>query len=73
MILYTVMPIEEIMQQEERRRSFEIRVRGRTVLIEPVSPTEGRVVRVISTDPQDFLDSSLQPGSMVNLWGGFNS
>ncbi len=71
MILYTVMPIEEVMQREERRPAIEVRLRGRTVIIEPVSPTQGRIIRLVSTDPQDFLDASLQPGSLVNLWGGF--
>ncbi|MGE5484534.1 MAG: YlzJ-like family protein [Ignavibacteriales bacterium] len=70
MILYTVMPVEEVMQQDEKRRTIEIRVRGRIIQVEPVSPTEGRVVRVISTDPQDFLDPATQPGSLVSLWGG---
>ncbi len=69
MILYTVMPVEEVMQQDEKRQIVEIRVRGRIIQVEPVSPTEGRVVRVISTNPQDFLDPRVQPGNLVSLWG----
>lgn len=69
MILYTVMPVEEVMQQSERRQMVEIRVRGRIVQVEPVSPSEGRIMRVISSNPQDFMDDSLQPGGVINLWG----
>jgi len=70
LILYTVMPVEEVMQQEGKRQILEVRVKGRIIQVEPVSPTEGRVLRVISTDPQDFLDPGIQPGSLVSLWGG---
>jgi hypothetical protein len=63
------MPMEEVMQHEEKRSVLEIRVRGRLIQIEPVSATEGRIIRIISTDPRDFLDPGTQPGRTINIWG----
>jgi len=67
LILYTVMPMEEVMQQEERRNIMEVRLRGRTLQIEPVSPAMGRIVRLISTDPNDYLELRFAPGNMVSF------
>jgi len=44
------------------RDIIEVTYRGKRLLVEPVSPTQARVVRLISTDPADFLRPDLQPG-----------
>lgn len=67
MILYTVVPPEEVWEEEVERRFIEVDVDGVRVLAEPIDGTRGRVERILSTDPGHFLNPSLQPGSTVRL------
>ncbi|MGI6576384.1 MAG: YlzJ-like family protein [bacterium] len=69
MILYTIIPIDTIMEGlgQIQPEYEEISINGITVLVEQLGLTEGRIVRVISTDPQDFLNPSFQPGTMINF------
>lgn len=70
MILYTVMPIETVLEglQPEDRRTFrDVPVGGVRLLVEEMSPGSGRIVRLLSTDPRDFLDPRYQPGSCLRL------
>lgn len=58
-ILWTVMPIELVMQQEEGAPALTAVWRGdRLVMLRP----DGRVERLHSTNPYDYLDPTLQPG-----------
>lgn len=50
------------------RDIVEVTYHGKLLLVEPVSATQARVVRLISTDPADFLRPDLQPGSLIPLW-----
>lgn len=68
MILYTVLPIEQVLEGIERERHFvDIEIQGVTMTIEPVSAEEAMIVRIISTDPRDFLKPALQPGRKIRL------
>ncbi|MBI2875006.1 MAG: YlzJ-like family protein, partial [Firmicutes bacterium] len=40
---------------------------GVQVQVELISPEEGRLARVLSTDPQVFLDPRFQPGRALNI------
>lgn len=44
---------------------LEVRVRGRLVQVAPAGPGSGTVVRLISSDPQDYLDPQFQPGASI--------
>ncbi len=67
MILWTPLPIEAVTEGLEPApaATMEVRVRGRLVEVAPVGAGAGRVVRLHSTDPQDYLAPSLQPGAVV--------
>ncbi len=73
MILYTIMPLELVMEgmgnQEtsQERREIEIEVEGRKLVVQPQSATEGRVVRLLSTNPEDYLKGEWQPGSLIRF------
>ncbi|NLG80221.1 MAG: hypothetical protein GX492_10460 [Firmicutes bacterium] len=68
MILYTVLPLELVLEGIDRERTFtNVEINGINVVVEQVSANEAVIVRIISTDPQHFLDPSLQPGSRVRL------
>jgi len=53
------------------REVLEIVYRGKLLLVEPVSATQARVIRLVSTDPADFLRPDFQPGRLVSLSSSF--
>jgi len=74
MIHYAALPLELVFEGFETYRPdlVETRVGGVTMLIERTGPAEGRIVRLISPNPQDFLNPQFAPGTMVRFapqWG----
>lgn len=69
MIIWSPLPAEVILDGFDAppRPALELRHHGRLLLVEPVSPNQVRLVRLISTDPNDFLHPDLQPGRIVDL------
>lgn len=68
MMLYTVMPLEVIFQEEEENGGYRsVNIGGVELEVEEISPGRGKIVRVISTDPCVFLNPSLQPGTQVQI------
>ena len=68
MILYTPMQLELVFDGLDKSppRTFEqITCRGTSVLAEKASHGRYKVIRVLSTDPAVFLESKLQPDSLV--------
>ncbi|NPV52875.1 MAG: hypothetical protein HPY71_05055 [Firmicutes bacterium] len=68
MILYTVLSPEEVLDGMDKPRTFlEVELEGVKMTIEPISNEEARLVRIFSTDPRDYLDPLLQPGSTIRF------
>ena len=68
MILYTVLPMELVLEGIERERQFtDVELGGVAMTIEPISAEEAVIIRIISTDPRDFLDPALQPGRILRF------
>lgn len=71
MLLHTVMPIEEVLagyHALEQTQYVELELGGRRVVVAPQTGGWGRVVRLISTDPMDYLDPRWQPGATMSLY-----
>jgi len=70
-ILYTVVPDHLLTAglQAPSPELVEVRHEGRTLYAQPLSGGRGRVVRLLSTNPSDYLESCWQPGAMVDLIG----
>ena len=69
MILYTVLPIETVLEGLDRQRSFiDIQLEGVTLTVEPVSLEEAVIVRLISTDPRHYLHPQFSPGRKIRLF-----
>lgn len=69
MILYTVLPLETVLEGLEQERNFvDLQLEGLTVTVEPVSLEEAIIVRVISTDPSHYLNPRLSPGKKIRLF-----
>lgn len=71
MIMYTTMPLElvfENMEQVEKQELQEIDLgRGITMLIEPTGAYQGKIVRLISPNPQDYLNPRFAPGEIISF------
>ena len=66
MILWTVLPLEIVLEGFDTQPNYEeIDYAGLTVVVERLSPVQCRVIRILSTDPQDYLRADLQPGTVL--------
>ncbi|HZK23771.1 MAG TPA: YlzJ-like family protein [Oscillospiraceae bacterium] len=68
-MLWTVMPLEMVMEGSD---SFaptytEISWQESTLVVEPLEMNTARVVRIISTNPEDYLNPQVQPGSIIQI------
>jgi len=68
MILYTAMPLELVLDGMDKSYNFkEIERDNIKLIIEPIDISRGRIVRIISTNPQDFLNPDYSPGTIVDF------
>ena len=68
MILYTAMPQELIFQTDEREYEKQsiINYEGIPLLVELDDNHDYRVVRVMSSNPLDYLDTRCCPGTILS-------
>lgn len=68
MILYTMMPNELVFpaESEAYSRQQQMTLHGIPVIVER-NEQEFRIVRVLSTDPQHYLDSRIIPGTTFQI------
>lgn len=68
-VLYTVYPLDVLFEDEDMPSVTYVRatVSGIPVLVEPMGNGRGRIERVLSTDPEHFLDPTIRPGTTVLL------
>ncbi len=69
MILYTTMPLEAVMEGYDsfKPEYMELDYPGGKMVVETLSPTEGRLVRLISPCSQDYLRPEYQPGTIISF------
>ncbi|GAA4701240.1 YlzJ-like family protein [Brevibacillus fulvus] len=70
MIFYSIMPQEIVFanfDQMNNRELREISMGAVTMLVEPTGPFEGQIVRLISPNPQDYLNPQLSPGQKISF------
>lgn len=68
-VMWTAMPLELVLDgmAPDVQSCVEVTVEGRLLQVLPGANGQGTVQRLISTDPQDYLDPRWQPGSQVSL------
>jgi len=69
MIFYTPVPLEQVFEGYDKMELNyrEIQIGGATMVIEQISPNEVKIIRLISPDPQDYLNPQYQPGTMLQF------
>lgn len=68
MILYTPLNLEIVLEGFEKMKRPKTRVveiGGVPLILEDIRPGEGKVVRLLSTDPKDYLRSDFYPGAII--------
>ncbi|AUO10871.1 YlzJ-like family protein [Priestia megaterium] len=69
MILYTMMPQELIFQQsypQEQSQPKLINHNGIPVIVEENEQKQQQIVRILSTNPQDYLNENYYPGQILS-------
>lgn len=68
MILYTMMPQELIFPTEIEALNTQqmVTYQGVSLLVEQVDQQNVQVVRILSSDPQHFLDERICPGAKIS-------
>lgn len=69
MILYTPLPPESVLDGLESHRPDyrELDYPGGKMIVEMISHYQGRLVRLISPCPQDYLHPGYQPGTIISF------
>ncbi|MFD2616833.1 YlzJ-like family protein [Terrilactibacillus laevilacticus] len=65
--MYTIYPEEVIFSDNEceKNNQMTLTVQGVTLVVEVENHNQLKIVRLISSDPQDFLDERFQPGEQI--------
>ncbi|MEH7177157.1 YlzJ-like family protein [Neobacillus vireti] len=68
MILYTMMPQELIFptEAESLTKQQTVTYQGVSLIVEQIDSQNVQVVRVLSSDPQHYLDERLCPGAKIS-------
>lgn len=69
MIVYTIFPLELVFEGYEdfKPEYEEIERDGCRLLVEALSFNQGKIVRLISSNPQDYLNPAYQPGEIIKF------
>ncbi|OUS71651.1 hypothetical protein B1748_26235 [Paenibacillus sp. MY03] len=67
MTLHTIMPLELVLQGygEEGEPMLDVTAKGIRMLVIPVAPGCGKIVRLLDCSLYDYLDPTLAPGSLI--------
>jgi len=67
-MLYTIIPIEDVLEglDESPPPTVDVAVHGVLLQVEPLTHFSGRVQRLISSDPQAYLNPQYQPGTILH-------
>lgn len=68
MIMYSIVPSEQIFEgiDNEQEPIEEISISGILMQVQPISSRQAKIVRIISPNPQDFLNPAYAPGEMIH-------
>ncbi|MGI6227550.1 MAG: YlzJ-like family protein [Peptococcales bacterium] len=68
-VLYTTYPLDMVLEENKENQITlkNISYQGIEMQVEPLEFNKFRIVRLYSTDPQDYLDANLQPGSIISI------
>ena len=66
-MLYTPLSIEEIYPQEEENHHL-VTYQGKSLYVKKNEHGELQLVQLLSTNPQDFLNTAFTPGTIIRQY-----
>lgn len=70
MIIHSIVPLEQIMSNSEDVSPAEVEemsLDGRVIQVQAINARQAQIVRLISTNPLDFLNPAYAPGQIVQM------
>lgn len=69
MTLYTMMPLELVfpVQEQDYPKSLLVFYQGVPLIVEKTDDHYYQVIRVVSTDPQHYLNANFSPGTKISF------
>ncbi|WP_213974656.1 YlzJ-like family protein [Tepidanaerobacter acetatoxydans] len=68
MLLYTTMPLEIVLDGIYKEHEYkEIDTNGVKLIVECIGINQGKIVRLLSSNPQDFLNPNFFPGKIITF------
>jgi hypothetical protein len=66
--IYSIMPDEQIFagMDEMQDPVEEINLHGMIMQVQPINERQARIVRLISPNPQDYLNPAYAPGEVIH-------
>jgi len=65
MVLYTPLSTDEIYPAQASQQKT-ISYQGRTIIVEETEHHQQQILQLISTDPNDYLQTNFTPGTVIN-------
>ncbi|VBB08027.1 Hypothetical protein LUCI_3292 [Lucifera butyrica] len=66
MILWTILPLEMVLDGIDKSPAYEeIEYAGVKAVVEKISAAQYRIVRIVTSDPQNYLRPEFQPGALL--------
>jgi hypothetical protein len=64
--LYTPLPAEQVLEGSDKNINMkEINYKGVMMQVEVINERDYKIMRIISSDPNDYLNPELQPGKII--------
>ncbi|WP_127508411.1 YlzJ-like family protein [Paenibacillus humicus] len=72
MTLYTIMPLEQVLEgiRQERASKLEIQHEGMLLQVEPIAPGAGKLIRIVQADLECYLNPAYSPGTLIHYGSG---
>ena len=69
MIMYTAIPQDQLWDgfDDKVEPYQEIYMNGLIMQVQPLNAYQAKIVRIVSPDPQDYLNPSYLPGQMIRF------
>jgi hypothetical protein len=70
MTLYTILPLETVfagMDKVEQEEYVEVSINGVTMQVKPINAQQASIVRLLSCNPQDYLNPQYSPGRIIEF------
>lgn len=64
MVLYTPLSIDDIYPAPTSKQKM-LSYQGKTIIVEETNEQQLQLIQLISTDPNDYLQTNLMPGTVI--------